>query len=215
MKLSFFLFFAMITFNSHGQAVIEVKEYEQIKKELQTVLNDDQKYRKMSDSVRKNYGQNSSQMLELRKLGLKADSINIAKLLPILDKYGWLSKEEVGEQGNDALFLVIQHSDLKTQLYYKPMMDKAVFEGKLRKSSYVMLVDRINVGQSKKQIYGTQVHFNEKGEFSVHPIEDPENVDKRRHEMGLPTMSEYLKHWNKEWNLEEHKKQSELKENKN
>ncbi len=46
---------------------------------------------------------------------LKKDSLNLQKISQILDKYGWVGAEKVGEKANQTLFLVIQHADLKTQ----------------------------------------------------------------------------------------------------
>lgn len=45
-----------------------------------------------------------------------------------------------------------------------------------------------------------------KGEF-VLPLEDPDNVDKRRAEVGLGPLADYVKQWNIVWDVEEYKKQ--------
>jgi hypothetical protein len=48
------------------------------------------------------------------------------------------------------------------------------------------------VGEGKKQVYGTQCKL-ENGEAIPEPIEDEANVDKRRAEVGLQPLAEYLK----------------------
>ena len=42
------------------------------------------------------------------------------------------------------------------------------------------------------------------GEFYVSPLIDPENVDKRRAEVGLGTISEYITNWDMTWDVEKH-----------
>lgn len=40
----------------------------------------------------------------------------------------------------------------------------------------------------------------------VLPLDDPDNVDKRRAEVGLDLIADYVKNWNIIWNIEEYKK---------
>jgi len=54
------------------------------------------------------------------------DSINQVKVKKILDERGWLGPEVVGKRGSTAIFLVIQHADLETQLKYLPIMRTSV-----------------------------------------------------------------------------------------
>lgn len=52
-------------------------------------------------------------------------------------------------------------------------------------------MDRILVNEGKPQIYGTQVQVFE-GKALPRPVEDPDNLDKRRKEMGLGSFDDYL-----------------------
>jgi hypothetical protein len=125
----------------------------------------------------------------------------------ILDKRGWLGEDVVGQQGNSALFLVIQHADLKTQQKYLPMMREAVKTGRANASSLALLEDRVALRQGKMQIYGSQVGTdNSTGLHYVFPMEDPDNVDKRRAEVGLEPLAEYVSEWDIVWNVEQYKK---------
>jgi hypothetical protein len=56
---------------------------------------------------------------------------------------------------------------------------------------YAMLLDRTLVHDNKHQVYGTQIQLVD-GEWIPYPIEDPANVDKRRSEIGLFSMEQYL-----------------------
>ena len=52
------------------------------------------------------------------------------------------------------------------------------------------LTDRVLCNEGKPQIYGTQFYLVD-GNPQPRPIEDGENVDKRRLRIGLPTLDEY------------------------
>lgn len=61
--------------------------------------------------------------------------------------------------------------------------------------------------EGKKQIYGSQIGRNTKtNKLYVEPLEDPDNVDKRRSDIGLGLLSDYVKNWEINWNVEEYKK---------
>ncbi|MBB5623580.1 hypothetical protein HDE69_004666 [Pedobacter cryoconitis] len=174
---------------------------------LDTVNQDDQIPRLQLAEIEKKYGWSSTQMrLNLAQMA-KNDSMNIKKIKYILDKYGWLSKDVVGERGSDALFLVIQHSDLATQLKYLPLLRTAVKQGKALSSRLALLEDRVSLRQGKKQIYGSQIMRNNKtGKYYIQPLVDPENVDKRRTKVGLSPIKEYVSQWGIKWSIEQYYK---------
>lgn len=68
---------------------------------------------------------------------------------------------------------------------------KAQPVNEVNKQNIAYLEDRVRVHQSQPQIYGTQFYTNAQDELVPRPIEDPENVDKRRAEIGLNTLAEY------------------------
>ena len=70
-----------------------------------------------------------------------------------------------------------------------------------------LLEDRVALRQGKKQIYGSQIGVDpDTGEHYVQPLEDPDNVDKRRAEVGLEPIANYVKLWRINWNVEQYKK---------
>jgi hypothetical protein len=174
---------------------------------LDTIIQDDQQPRLQLAETEKKYGWTSSQMRVNLAQMAKKDSINIKKIKSILDKYGWIGEDVVGYKGSDAIFLVIQHSDLATQLKYLPMFRDAVKQGKALPSRLALLEDRVSLRQGKKQIYGSQIMQNNKtGKYYVQPLEDPENVDKRRAKVGLPPIQEYVSQWAIKWSIEQYYK---------
>jgi hypothetical protein len=174
---------------------------------LDSIYIGDQKYRQEVDGINKTYGWESKEMKELWKIINRNDSINLERVKGILDKYGWLGTDVVGAQGNAALFLVIQHSDQATQERYLPMMREAVKNGKAPGSSLALLEDRVALGQGRRQTYGSQIGRDPETQlYYVLPLEDPDNVDKRRMEVGLPPIAEYVSHWQIKWDVEQYKK---------
>jgi hypothetical protein len=174
---------------------------------LDTIFQGDQKYRLLRMKVAKEEGLESNTMKELGKKQLENDSINLLKVIDILDNFGWPEPKLIGSQGTDILWLVIQHTDLKTQEKYFPMIKDAVKKGFLSTSKLALLEDRIALGQGKKQIYGTQLGQDQKtGEYYVRPLLDPDNVDKRRAEIGIGPLQDYLSLVGLTWNAKEYKK---------
>lgn len=130
---------------------------------------------------------------------------NLVIVTDILDKYGWLGKEEVGVIATNALWLTIQHNDIATQVKYLPMLKKAAKNGKAFLADVAMLEDRMAIKLGKKQVYGSQLPPHPiTGKSTVWPIENPEKVDERRAKIGLPSMADYVSFWDLEWSLKEH-----------
>ena len=196
---------------SDMQKVVDAREanYDKpLQAKLLALLEEDQNIRKEYIKAQKDYGNQSKIVDSLGKVMMHKDSINLGKVTEILDKYGWVGVDKVGGQANQTLFLVIQHSDLKTQQKYLPMMREAVKNNNASSSALALLEDRVALGEGKKQIYGSQIGYdNNTNTEYVLPLEDPDNVDKRRATVGLGPLSDYVKRWNIIWNVEEYKKQ--------
>jgi len=169
---------------------------------LDTIYNKDQSDRGNIDTVQKQFGWQSKQMDSLwRKINYQ-DSVNLLRVKNIIDTYGWLGKDEVGQQGATTIFLVIQHSDSLTQVTYVPKMRVAVKKGKAQPENLALLEDRILTKQGKEQIYGSQVRRNEQtGKYEFFPIQDEAKVNKRRAAAGLQPLEEYAKFFGIEYVL--------------
>ena len=175
--------------------------------ELDSIYTEDQKYRLQIGEIEKKYGWQSNEMKVLWKIIHEKDSVNLIKIKSILDKYGWLGADVIGEQGNSTLFIVIQHSDIATQEKYLPMMREAVKNGKAKGSELALLEDRVALRNGKRQIYGSQIgRDNETNLYYVSPLEDPDNVDKRRAEVGLQPLADYVNYWQIKWDVQQYKK---------
>ena len=89
-------------------------------------------------------------------------------------------------------------------------MRQAVKDKKLEPRFLVRTEDRIATESGGLQRYGGQMkYYSETKSFNVWPVFDPLNIDKRRAEIGLEPIAEFLKNrFDFEWNLEEQIKRS-------
>lgn len=194
---------------------VEAKYDKKLKAILDTVYNKDQQCRFNIHAIINKYGIHSNEVIKQNQIIWKTDSANLIIVKEILDKRGWVGRDIVGQNASNALFLVIQHSDLQTQEHYLPLMYGAVKNGDLDRTDLALLEDRILIGQGKKQIYGSQIGVNqETKEYYILPLDDPDNVDKRREEIGLGKLQDYVSQWGIKWDIEEYKKAISLDRNK-
>lgn len=179
-----------------------------LQKELLEIYTEDQGIRGDFMKIYKDPNSDKKKIDSIGKLMRKKDSINLIKVIKILDEKGWVGKDVVGAQANQTLFLVVQHSDLKYQQKYLPMMREAVKKGNANPGNLAYLEDRVALREGRRQIYGSQSSKNKTtNKLHISPMIDPDNVDKRRAEVGLGTMAEYAAKMNIEWNLEAYKKE--------
>jgi hypothetical protein len=123
------------------------------------------------------------------------DQDNITRMRELLKQYGWPGPELIGNDGTLAAWLLVQHSDLDLQSLALPFVHDAFLAKKLPGACYALLQDRVLVGNGKPQVYGSQAKpFNEWKNHTpaLEPIDDEANVDKRRAEVGLGPLAEYI-----------------------
>jgi len=179
---------------------------------LDTVWETEQTPIRLRDSLMKIYCAASKEYKEQQLIYEKNHRINEKKVRTILDNFGWPTKEMIGQRGNWTICNVIQHADNEVRIKYLPMMRSAVKEKKLAPRFLVRAEDRIATESGDLQIYGGQMkYYPETKSFNVWPVFDPVNIDKRRAEIGLEPIAEFLKNrFDFVWNIEEQIKRSEL-----
>jgi len=173
--------------------------------EFENILYEDQRYRKEMNTVEEKYGWKSPQMDSLWTLQNKADSLNTLRISQLIDEGGYPGKSLVGDNLASTAFLVIQHADLETQEKYLPTITKAADDGEVSWRSVALLVDRVNLGQGKPQIYGSQVFRDADTEqFYFGRIAEPFKVDSIRSTVGLGPLQNYADNWEFTWDPENH-----------
>lgn len=163
--------------------------------EMEIILRDDQTLRQhLDDLTTEEERRNAWTRI------VETDSVNLVKVERIFAQHGYPGKSKVGSGLSSAAFLVIQHADLAYQEKYFPLIEAAANAGELSKSSFALLVDRIRMRKGEKQLYGSQLTDHDgDGIYEFHPIEDEENVNKRRAEMGLGPIEEYAQNFGIEY----------------
>ncbi|NLB14048.1 MAG: hypothetical protein GX826_08535 [Gammaproteobacteria bacterium] len=114
------------------------------------------------------------------------DRENIVRLEELLQSHEWPRLSEVGEDAAIAAFLVVQHADVAYQEKYLPIIRQRYEQGEAKGGWVALLTDRIRVRQGQPQLYGTQSRMDEEtGKNGLYSIEDPEQVDAPRAELGM------------------------------
>ena len=189
-----------------AEPTVNVDKPENSRAFLDTIRTAEQEPIRLRDSIGRILGIESDEAQAFNEIYKKNHVINEEKIKKFIDSYGWPSKELVGEEGHIIICNVIQHSSPEVRVAYLPIMKKAVTEKGLSGWLLARAEDRIATDQGKLQIYGGQVkYYPETKTFNVWPIVDPENVDKRRAEIGLEPVAEFLKNrrFSVVWNPEE------------
>ena len=182
---------------------------EDIISHLDVIYNEDQdqNIRFQIEDISARQGNDCDSVSALYKIMFERDSVHLIYVKKILEERGWLGPDKIGIQGNITLWLVIQHSELAVQEKYLPMMREAVNNRNAFARHLALLEDRVAIRQGKKQIYGSQLGYDSlTGNVYPLPLIDPDNVDKRRSDVGLDSLQEYLSGYNATWDLEAYKK---------
>lgn len=121
------------------------------------------------------------------------DFNNTEEMKRIVGKIGWPTISKVGKEGSFNAWLLVQHADHDVS-FQKQCLELMLAEppSEVAPENRAYLEDRVRVKEGRLQLYGTQF-FGEGDKYAPRPIEDEENVDKRRAMVGLETMAEYRK----------------------
>lgn len=174
---------------------IEKVDNEELKIELIKMYINDQYVRSnLMTEILDKYNLNKNEVV-IDTFGMNTDERNRERLKEIIAEHGFPTKKLVGKDAMDGIFLIIQHSDddkewQKSQL---PNVKKAVYKGEMDSQDYAYLYDRIKLNGDEKQLYGTRFSRVDPKTKTVElaPIEDIENLDKRRMEVGMMPIEMY------------------------
>lgn len=120
---------------------------------------------------------------------------NAERLQEIFDQIGWPGVSLVGEEGEKAAWLVLQHAIGEPDFQRRglELLKEAAGRGEAPLKQVAMLEDRIRSSEGRGQRYGTQFDWDEQGEMSPVPIEDAGGVEERRREVGLPPLEDEVR----------------------
>jgi hypothetical protein len=119
---------------------------------------------------------------------------NAVYISNVLESHGWPGTSLVGEDGEEAAWLLLQHAIDYPDLLRRgrELLRAAVGRGEAPAWQFAYLDDRIRVFEGRKQRYGSQFDTDESGQLNPCPLEDPENIDSLRAEVGLGPMAEQI-----------------------
>ena len=128
-----------------------------LKETLENIFERDQYDRLLWSHAVKNNPDDTERNERLARRALMTDSLNLVLVDEILSQHGFPRKEQVGDFGNQAVWLVFQHADLDYQKRFLPQMEAAVSHGYIAPLYLALLRDRIDVREGRPQRYGTQI----------------------------------------------------------
>lgn len=131
-----------------------------------------------------------------RKFDINND--NLEEVENIIKTYGWPKKSDVSVEASSSIFLVLQHcNNIELMKRYLPQLKKLIDINEADGGQYALMVDRINLKEGKNQIYGSQYTYDTiNKKFYIDSVEDIKNLNRRRKEVGLQPIEEYLKSLN-------------------
>lgn len=161
-----------------GDSIVSNLERSKILKELANRYKSDQEVRSNTNLASKMH---------------ETDVENTKYLKSIVSKFGWIDSTRFGAEASLTAFLIVQHSgDASLMTATLPLIEKDVKEKRIDGQNFALLYDRLMLFMGKKQKYGTQVFKGEKS-MIVLPCENKEKVDQFRNELGISSISQYLK----------------------
>lgn len=118
------------------------------------------------------------------------DALALALIRDVLKQCGWPKQSVFGWEvvGDFATLLIHQTAQPILQRQALELMENAVKSGEASGQDFALLTDKILVGESKPQRYGTQLDWS----FNVRELEDPSRVDERRAALGMMPLSDYV-----------------------
>ncbi len=119
---------------------------------------------------------------------------NAERLKEIIYKIGWPTVIKVGEEAAYAAWLILQHAISCPSLQREslPLLMELANQNEIFPSEVAVLYDRICYFELRPQKYGTQFDFDENGVLNPWELEDEENVDIYRNQVGLPPLNETI-----------------------
>lgn len=166
-------------------------KFPELRKQINLMTLNDQKLRYQRAQTK-----NAEEIRELDQAINRSDSKNLEESKAIIAKYGWPKISEIGKDGQNNFWLIIQHADQDVRFQRQALtaMEKLFKTNEISLEHYAFLYDRIQCNLNYKQLYGTQVVWTQNGKASgFRPILKEDTTDERRNKIGLQPLSVYSK----------------------
>lgn len=112
---------------------------------------------------------------------------NVPVFEAILNEFGWPRSSLFGNEAAKAAFLVAQHADAFPEFQKRclELLSRSVAENEALPRHWALLTDRVLKNEGKPQRFGTQW-----ADEQLWPIDEPDQVDRRRAEVGLDSLEQ-------------------------
>ncbi len=117
------------------------------------------------------------------------DSLSFNSLTQIIDIYGYPSKEMAGESASIP-FYILSFAPLMIKEKYMNEFILAADRGNISWRSLAYFIDKVKVARGEKQVYGTSGTYDKDYNYTMYPVIDPENLNKRRAGVGLESLED-------------------------
>ena len=166
--------------NPTTQALLDMRQREQA---LQTKI----------DEASDKFGDEQA-LFELDEQQQKMQVEHMTKLEELMSSEGWISSKKYGKTASIQALNIMKNAPGERLAPHLDALLKATENGEANPPEVAYIHDKVLMHQGKKQLYGTQIAFNEKkGINDVYPIQDEANVDTRRAKVGLGPLADALK----------------------
>lgn len=118
---------------------------------------------------------------------------NAGQLRGVIEAHGWPNEAMAGADGAEAAWLIAQHAVGEPEFMRRcrTLLDAESARGRIPRWQFAYIDDRIRVFEGEPQRFGTQLDLRPEG-MTVHPLEDPSQVEAWRKEVGLPPLAAVL-----------------------
>lgn len=128
----------------------------------------------------------------VRQVMAPIDSANQTQLLKMVPPEGWFSIGRYGREASTAAFLIVQHSTPDLMRRFLPVLKELADRKEIDGAGYALMSDRVARAEGRPQLYGSQMTCVA-GRRVPAPIEDRNQIDKRRQALGMKPYADYLK----------------------
>lgn len=132
------------------------------------------------------------QGFDVRKMEA-ADRRTAGPLKAIFDRYGVPTYEMVGVQAAQDFIVMVQHQPAAFRLAVLPKLKATVDAGQADPGNFAMVYDRAQRDLGKNQLYGQQLECASGKAIELAPIDDADNVNMRRAQLGLMRLELYAR----------------------
>ncbi|MFD7898991.1 DUF6624 domain-containing protein [Streptomyces sp. NPDC059743] len=125
---------------------------------------------------------------------LLADRANTQLLERIISAHGWPGHSLVGDEAARAALTLALHAehDPRAQDSFLRTVREAAQRHEATPGQWARLYDRCLARDGKPQAYGTQHRQQPDGQLELYPVQDPDQLDARRAQVGLLPYAEQL-----------------------